>query len=92
MSQPETSLTPLGHQILTHWQRHRPRAVARLSLQGQLSAAILQAQEATTALLYRLEVEQGMGHLEAWEIATREHAFLPDEPASISESDRPQHW
>jgi hypothetical protein len=44
-------LTPLGHQILEHWSRYRPRMVAALTEQNRLSAAIFAAQELTSHLL-----------------------------------------
>ena len=38
-------LTPLGHQILEHWSKYRPRMVATLTAQNQLRPAIFAAQE-----------------------------------------------
>lgn len=79
-----TSLTPLGYQILEHWKRHRPTMVATLEKGNQLQQAIFAAQELTGNLLYELMVVQKMDYQFAWEIATREWAFLPDE------NDQPQ--
>ena len=31
-----TTLTPLGHQILEHWRRHRPTMVEKLANGNQL--------------------------------------------------------
>jgi hypothetical protein len=73
------TLTPLGHQILEHWQRHRPKMVESLESRNQLQRAIFAAQELTGNLLYELTVVQKMEYQRAWEIATREWAFLPDE-------------
>jgi hypothetical protein len=73
------TMTPLGYQILEHWTQHRPRMVAALSQQNQLQQAIFAAQELTGNLLYELTVVQKMDYQPAWEIATREWAFLPDE-------------
>jgi hypothetical protein len=72
-------LTPLGYQILEHWRRHRPRMVENLERGNQLQTAIFAAQELTGNLLYELTVVQKMDYHRAWEIATREWAFLPDE-------------
>jgi hypothetical protein len=72
-------LTPLGYQILEHWSKYRPRMVAMLSAQNQLMQAIFAAQELTGNLLYELTVVQKMDYQIAWELATREWAFLPDE-------------
>ena len=72
-------LTPLGHQILEHWSKYRPQMVASLTAQNQLSQAIFAAQELTSNLLYELAVVQKMDYQLAWELATREWAFLPDE-------------
>ena len=51
-----TSLTPLGHQILEHWKRHRPTMVATLDEGNQLQQAVFAAQELTGNLLYELTV------------------------------------
>jgi hypothetical protein len=74
-----TAFTPLGHQILEHWRRHRPAMVEELDRANLLQPAIFAAQELTGNLLYELTVVQKMGYQPAWEIATREWAFLPDE-------------
>ncbi len=74
-----TTLTPLGHQILDHWRRYRPAMVEKLDKGNQLQQAIVAAQELTGNLLYELTVLRKMGYQPAWEIATREWAFLPDE-------------
>jgi hypothetical protein len=73
------TLTPLGHQILEHWRHHRPKMVEKLERGNQLRPAIIAAQELTGNLLYELTVVQKMDYQAAWEIATREWAFLPDE-------------
>ena len=72
-------LTPLGHKILEHWSKYRPTMVATLSARNQLPQAIFAAQELTGNLLYELAVVQKMDYQMAWELATREWAFLPDE-------------
>ncbi len=72
-------LTPLGHQILDHWSKYRPQMVESLTAQNQLSQAIFAAQELTSNLLYELAVVRKMDYQIAWELATREWAFLPDE-------------
>src|ERR1700689_2425802 len=74
-----TTLTPLGHQILEHWSSHRPTMVEKLDKGNQLQQAVFAAQELTGDLLYELMVVQKMDYQFAWEIATREWAFLPDE-------------
>lgn len=72
-------LTPLGHQILEHWKRHRPKMVESLEQADRLQQAIFAAQELTGNLLYELTVVKKMEYHQAWEIATRAWAFLPDE-------------
>ena len=72
-------LTPLGQQILEHWSKYRPTMVAMLAAQNQLQQAIFAAQELTGNLIYELAVVQKMDYQIAWELATREWAFLPDE-------------
>jgi hypothetical protein len=71
--------TPLGHKILKHWSKYRPKMFARLIEQNQLPQAIFAAQELTENLLYELTVVRKMDYQMAWELATREWAFLPDE-------------
>ena len=73
------TLTPLGHKILEHWKRHRPTMVEQLNKANQLQQAVFAAQELTGNLLYELMVLRKMDYQFAWEIATKEWAFLPDE-------------
>ena len=72
-------MTPLGYQILEHWRRYRPRMVGKLEQANQLQKAVFAAQELTGNLLYELTVIHKMDYQPAWELATREWAFLPDE-------------
>jgi hypothetical protein len=72
-------LTPLGHQILEHWSKYRPKMVQTLTARNQLLPAALAAQELTTSLLHELAVIRKMDYQIAWELATKEWAFLPDE-------------
>ena len=74
-----TTLTPLGHKILDHWRRHRPMMVEKLAKGNQAPQAVFAVQELTGNLLYELMVVQKMDYQFAWEIATKEWAFLPDE-------------
>jgi hypothetical protein len=67
------------NQILEHWKRHRPTMVRNLEKADQLQQAVFAAQELTGNLLYELTVVQKMDYQAAWEIATKEWAFLPDE-------------
>jgi hypothetical protein len=46
---------------------------------NQLQQAIFAAQELTGNLLYELTAVQKIEYHRAWEMATREWAFLPDE-------------
>lgn len=78
------TMTPLGYQILEHWRRYRPTMVEKLNQANQLQQAVFAAQELTANLLYELTVIRKMDYQPAWELATREWAFLPDE------EDRPQ--
>ena len=74
MLEPAT-LTPLGHQILEHWKRHRPTMVGNLERDNHFQQAIFAAQELTGNLLYELTVVQKMDYQPAGEIATREWAL-----------------
>jgi len=84
LKQATDDLTPLGQQTLEHWSKYRPKMVAMLTARNQLQQAIFAAQELTGNLLYELAVVRKMEYQIAWELATREWAFLPDE------EDRPQ--
>jgi len=72
-------MTALGEKILKHWRAHRPRMVAELEKSNRLEEAVSEAQEATSDLLYELVSVQKMDYPAAWELATREQAFLPEE-------------
>ena len=72
-------MTPLGYKILEHWKRYRPKMVRELEKGNHLQQAVFAAQELTGDLLYELTVVQKMDYHAAWEIASREWAFLPDE-------------
>jgi hypothetical protein len=69
----------MGDLILKHWQIHLPRMVAELEKSGRLEPAILATQEQTGDLLYELLTVRKMEYHAAWELATREWAFLPIE-------------
>jgi hypothetical protein len=68
-----------GPSDLEHWRLHRPKMVLSLERGNQLQRAVYAAQELTGNLLYELTVVQKMEYHRAWEIATKEWAFLPDE-------------
>ena len=91
----QNELTPLGLKILDHWKLHRPKMVQELIRENRLQEAVFAAQELTTDLLHELAITKKMDYQMAWEIATREWAFLPDEedqpqlsfdPATLSAS------
>ena len=71
--------TALGEQILNHWRAHLPEMVSELEKKNRLEQAVLEAQELTGDLLYELQVVKKMEYDAAWELATREWAFLPSE-------------
>lgn len=79
-------LNRLGEMILKHWTTHRPMLVEELKKTNQLQLALRQAQEQTGDLLYHLTVVQKMEYRAAWELATREWAFVPaeDRPGPLS--------
>jgi hypothetical protein len=72
--------------ILDHWKQHHPKMVEDLSSRNILQPALQSAELLTTDLLYNLTVEQEMDYQAAWEIATREWAFLPTEAPPESPS------
>jgi len=74
--------TRLTHLILKHWTTHRPGVIEELKRTNRLEPVLRQAQEQTGDLLYHLTVVQKMEYQAAWELATREWAFLPEEPPS----------
>ena len=69
----------LGDLILKHWTTHRPELIEELKRTNRLQPVLRQAQEQTGDLLYTLTVVQKMEYHAAWELATREWAFLPGE-------------
>ena len=69
----------LNGMILDHWKQHHPKMVEDLSSRNILQPVLQSAELLTTDLLYNLTVEQKMDYQAAWEIATREWAFLPSE-------------
>ena len=71
--------TALGEQILNHWRANRPQMVSDLEKENRLEQAVLEAQELTGDLMYELVSVQKMDHHAAWELATRDWAFLPSE-------------
>lgn len=72
-------LTALGEKILKHWRENRPQMVADLEKISRLEEAVLEAQELTSDLLYELVSVQKMDYQAAWELATKDWAFLPAE-------------
>ncbi len=69
-----------------HWREHRPRMVAELEAEGRLQAALLDAQEQTTADLTRLIrqfTRQGLNpqqaYDQAWELVREKYILLPPE-------------
>ena len=79
-------MSRLGDLILKHWRTHRPGLIEELERTNQLQPLLRQAQEQTGDLLYNLTVVQKIEYHAAWELATREWAFLPNEdrPAPLS--------
>ena len=71
--------TALGEQILKHWRAHLPQMVGELEKTNRLEEAVLEAQELTGDLLYELVSVKKMDFPAAWELATREWAFVPSE-------------
>jgi hypothetical protein len=71
--------TALGERILNHWRQNRPQMVSDLEKSNRLEEAVLEAQELTGDLLYELTSVQKMDYQAAWELATRDWAFLPAE-------------
>ena len=69
--------TRLGQMILSHWQTHLPEMVAELRSRNNLEKALQEAEKQTADLLHELVSVQKMEYQAAWEIATREWAFLP---------------
>jgi len=71
--------TAIGEQILKHWRENRPQMVSDLEKINRLEEAVLEAQELTGDLLYDLVSVQKMDYHAAWELATKDWAFLPSE-------------
>jgi hypothetical protein len=69
----------LREMILSHWCLYRPQMVEDLRRSNQLDQALSETEERTSDLLYDLLSVKKMQYQEAWELATREWAFLPTE-------------
>jgi hypothetical protein len=69
----------LQEMILSHWLVHRPQMVEELRQKNHLEQAISEAEARTSDLLYDLLSVKKMQYQDAWELATREWAFLPSE-------------
>ena len=67
----------LGQMILSHWHTHRPEMVAELRSRNLLEKTLQEAEKQTADLLHELVSVQKMEYQTAWELATREWAFLP---------------
>ena len=85
----------LGQMILSHWLANWPQMVEELQKKNQLEQAIHETQERTGDFLYELLSVQKMDYHTAWEIATREWAFLPTEdppqqPSSTNSNPNPE--
>jgi hypothetical protein len=71
--------------ILDHWKQHLRQTVEDLRAMEVLPSVLKTAELLTAELLYDLIVVKKMDYLDAWEMATREWAFLPTEaPQSTS--------
>jgi hypothetical protein len=75
-----------GRMAEKHWREHRPRMVAELETENRLQAALLDAQEQTTADMERLIrhfTRQGLNpqqaHDQAWELVREKYILLPPE-------------
>ena len=71
--------TRLTDMILAHWHNHLPQMTAELESRHQLEQALTETQERTEDLLYELLTLKKLDYQTAWEMATREWAFLPTE-------------
>jgi hypothetical protein len=79
--------TRLRQMIERHWQEHCPRMVEELRAHNHLENAITEAEERTAKLLYELTSVRKLEYQVAWEMATREWAFLPTEVPLPSSAD-----
>lgn len=75
-----------GRMAEAHWREHCPRMVQTLESQGQLVAALLEAQERTLdelEILMRTFRRQGLNsqqaHDQAWELVRQKYLLLPPE-------------
>ena len=83
--------TRLRQLILRHWQAHRPQMVEELRSRNQLENTLQAAEEQTADLLYELVSVRKLEYQTAWEMATREWAFLPTEARRPSSADSSQN-
>ncbi len=79
-------LLAYGRMAEAHWREHCPRLVAELEQQGRLEAALLEAQERTSAEVEQMLREfrrQGLtpqqAYDRAWELVREKYILLPPE-------------
>ena len=75
---PKYPLGLLGLQVRDHWKEFRPRTYRALQKSGDLDRSLYEAQEKTLDLMDQL-LKGGLQYHQAWERASREYAFLPEE-------------
>ena len=81
-----SNLLTYGKMAEAHWREHCPRMVRELEAQGQLQAALLEAQERTLDEMESLQRQfrlQGLNpqqaHDQAWELVREKYLLLPPE-------------
>lgn len=85
-----SDLLTYGRMAETHWREHCPQMVRELEAQGQLPAALLEAQERTLdemESLMRHFRQQGLtpqqAHDQAWELVREKYLLLPPETTQL---------
>ena len=93
----DNPLTNLEAQIRAHWEKYRPKMVARLKAGGEYDRAVRVAAALTVdaVISYRPSVpmNSGAAFWQAWELFRNEWAFLPaEEDEPDSEELNPALW
>ena len=93
----DNPLTNLDAQIRAHWEKYRPKMVARLKAEGKYDRAVRIATALTTDAVMdyhpSVPMNGGQAFWQAWELFRNQWAFLPaEEDVPDSEELNPALW
>jgi hypothetical protein len=82
-------LGPLGHQILIHWKKYRPKMTDRLKREGRLEAEAIEAEDQTLDAAHLLiKQTPGLDWVQAMQQVREQFAFLPAEESFLGANEK----